>query len=266
MMNMTYKSKNVKWRDYMPDANMNNIGQGYIDIHCHIIPHVDDGARNSNQALNMINIAYKNGIRTMIATPHYEVGRYEDNKEEIEKYFVKLKELVTRRYPDFNIFLGNEIFFSYGVVDSLNENKINTMAGSRYVLVEFSPNEKLGYINNSLNEIINGGYVPILAHAERYEEVMDSIDNVEKLVDAGVYIQINASTISGRNGKGIRRKVMKLIKNDFVHFIGTDTHSDGRRSPELTDCIKYLEKKTDVDTINRLLRENAKKVIRNESI
>lgn len=250
----------------MPDVNVNHISQGYIDIHCHIIPHVDDGARNSNQALNMINIAYKNGIRTMIATPHYEVGRYEDNKDEIEKHYLKLKALIARKYPDFNLFLGNEIFFSYGVVDSLNENKINTMAGSRYVLIEFSPNEKLEYINKSLNEIINGGYIPILAHTERYEEVMASLDNVEKLVDAGVYIQINASTIAGRNGKGIRRKVLKLIKNGLVHFVGTDTHSDGRRSPELTECIKYLEKKTDSKTVSRLLMENAKKIIMNESI
>ncbi len=250
----------------MPDVNVNSTGQGYIDIHCHIIPHVDDGARSSNQALNMINIAYKNGIRTMIATPHYEVGRYEDNKEEIEKYYLKLKALVQKKYPDFNILLGNEIFFSYGVVDSLNENKINTMAGSRYVLVEFSPNDRLEYINKSLYELISGGYIPILAHAERYYEVMESLDNVEKLVDAGVYIQINSGTIAGRNGRGIRRKVMKLIKNDLVHFVGTDAHSDGHRSPELTECVKYLQKKTDDRTISRLLMENAKKVINNESI
>lgn len=250
----------------MPDANVNSTGQGYIDIHCHIIPHVDDGARSSNQALNMINIAYKNGIRTMIATPHYEVGRYEDNKEEIEKYYLKLKTLVKKKYSDFNILLGNEIFFSYGVVDSLNENKINTMADSRYVLVEFSPNDKLEYINKSLYEVISGGYIPILAHTERYYEVMESLDNVEKLVDAGVYIQINASTIAGRNGRGIRRKVMKLIRNDLVHFVATDAHSDGHRSPDITECIKYLQKKTDEQTISRLLMENAGKLIKNESI
>lgn len=250
----------------MPKANVNGIGQGYIDIHCHIIPHVDDGARTTNQALNMVNIAYKNGIRTMIATPHYEVGRYEDNKEEIEKYYAKLQNVVAKKYPDFRIFLGNEIFFSYGVVDSLEEKKIYTMAESRYVLVEFSPNDRLEYINTSLYELISAGYMPILAHAERYEEVMESLDNIEKLVDAGVYIQINSSTIAGRNGRRIRRRVLKLIKDGLVHFIGTDTHSDGRRSPDITECMKYLQKKTDERTINRLLRENALKVIQNEAI
>ena len=73
--------------------NYNNIDelQGYVDMHCHVIPHVDDGARSSRQALRMVGIAYDNGIRTMIVTPHYEVGRYEENKEDIEKKFLKLK-------------------------------------------------------------------------------------------------------------------------------------------------------------------------------
>lgn len=251
----------------MLDTNKEYRNNGYIDMHCHIIPHVDDGAKNSSQALSMVTQAYENGIRTMIATPHYEVGRYEANKEEIEKYYLKLKSMVEGNMPDFKIYLGNEIFFSYGVVDKLNEGEIFTLADSSYVLVEFSPNDSFSYIKKSLYEIINGGYTPILAHTERYEEVMESeIKNVEKLVDAGVLIQINSSTLAGNMGIGIRRKVIKLIKNDLVHFISTDCHSDGRRSPDLTECIKYLQKKTDENTINRLLRDNAIKIIKNEEI
>lgn len=250
----------------MLNTNKDDIGKGYIDMHCHIIPHVDDGARSSRQAVKMISIAYENGIRAMIATPHYEVGRYDDNKEEIKKNFEKVKNLVKMQYPDFKLYLGNEVFFSYGVVENLDEGNIYTMAGSNYVLVEFSPNDKYDYIRKSLNEIINGGYTPILAHAERYEEVISSYKNVEKLVDAGAYIQINARTIAGNMGIGIRRKVLKLIKNDLVHFIGTDTHSDGKRSPDLSGCLKYLMKKTDEETVDRLLRKNAMKVINNQDI
>ncbi|MBQ3545414.1 MAG: capsular biosynthesis protein [Lachnospiraceae bacterium] len=251
----------------MLNTNNNTTNVGYIDMHCHIIPHVDDGAKNSSQALSMMTQAYNSGFRAMIATPHYEVGRYEANKEEIEKNFNKIKSMVEQEIPGFKIYLGNEIFFSYGVVDKLNEGEINTLAGSNYVLVEFSPNDSFSYIKKSLYEIINAGYTPVLAHTERYEEVMESeIKNVEKLVDAGVLIQINSSTLAGNMGIGIRRKVIKLIKNDLIHFISTDCHSDGRRSPDLTECIRYLQKKTDEETINRLLRDNALKVINNEDI
>lgn len=239
---------------------------GYIDIHCHIIPHVDDGARSSTQALRMIEIAYNNGIRGMIATPHYEVGKYDDNKEEIEKNFEKLKNLVVKKYPDFELYLGNEIFYSYGVVDNLEEGRIFTLADSDCVLVEFSPNDKYKYISESLYELVNNGYTPVLAHCERYEEVMADIENVERLVDAGVYIQINAHTIAGKYGRSIRKKVLKMIKNDLVHFIGTDTHSDGHRSPDLEECIKYLRKKTDEETVERLLSVNPRKILAKDYI
>jgi protein-tyrosine phosphatase len=239
---------------------------GYIDIHCHIIPHVDDGAQSSTQAMKMISIAYENGIRTMIATPHYEVGRYDDNAEDIKKNYEKITGLVKQKYPDFTIHLGNEIFYSYGVVDALEEGKIFTMAGSRYVLVEFSPNDKYSHIRGAINELVNNGYIPIIAHCERYEEVMADSDNVEELVDAGAYIQINAHTVAGKFGRGIRKKVLKLIKDNLVHFIGTDAHSDGHRTPDLEECLKYLRKKTDEETIQRLLDINPQKVIANEYI
>ena len=100
--------------------------KGYIDVHCHVIPHIDDGARTTSQALRMIGIAYKNGIRTMVATPHYEVSRYDNNIEKIIKYYNKVKMLAKEKYPDFNIFLGNEVFYSYGVIDGLNETRIFT--------------------------------------------------------------------------------------------------------------------------------------------
>lgn len=239
---------------------------GYVDIHCHIVPHIDDGARSSTQALRMIDIAYKNGIRAMIATPHYEVGKYDNNIDEIQKQFSKIKDLALKKYRDFKLYLGNEIFYSYGVVNNLEEGKIFTLADSKYVLVEFSPNDKYKYISESLYELVNNGYIPVLAHAERYEEVMEDIDNVERLVDAGVYIQINAHTIAGKYGHGIRRRVMKMIKNDLVHFIGTDTHSDRHRSPDLEECIKYLNKKTDEETVVRLLSTNPQKIIAKEYI
>ena len=169
--------------------------KGYIDVHCHVIPHIDDGARTTSQALRMIGIAYKNGIRTMVATPHYEVSRYDNNIEKIIKYYNKVKMLAKEKYPDFNIFLGNEVFYSYGVIDGLNEKRIFTLGETDYVLVEFSPNDSLEHIEKSLYELINGGYRPILAHVERYENVIKNHRNTERLVEMGV---LSDNDITGR--------------------------------------------------------------------
>ncbi len=250
----------------MTSGELIEVKKGYIDMHCHVIPHVDDGARTTSQAMRMIKIAYDNGIRTMIATPHYEVGKYEGNQEKILKYYQKVKEHAAQKYHDFHLYLGNEVFYSFGVVDSLNEGTIFTLAGSHYVLVEFSPNDKLEHIEKSLYEIVNGGYIPILAHVERYENVMKSYHNVERFVDMGVYIQTNVSTLAGRSGHRMRRKILKLIKKDLIHFIGTDAHSDGRRSPEAAAGLEYLLKKTDEETVNTLFKDNALKVLNNEDI
>ena len=250
----------------MTSEELYEVKKGYIDMHCHIIPHVDDGARTTSQALRMIKIAYENGIRTMIATPHYEVGKYENNQEKILKYYNKVKQYATQRFPDFHLYLGNEIYYIFGVVDSLNDGSIFTLAESDYVLVEFSPNDTLEYIEKSLYEIVNGGYTPILAHVERYENVMKSYHYVERFVDMGVYIQTNVSTLAGRSGHRMRRKILKLIKKNLVHFIGTDAHSDGRRSPEAEAGLEYLLKKTDEETVNTLFKDNALKVLQNEDI
>lgn len=240
--------------------------KGFIDIHCHIIPHVDDGAQDSLMTLDMIKIAYECGFRGMIATPHYEVGKYDENQQEILDNYEKIKKMTEEKFPDFKLYLGHEVFYSYGVVEALEEKKINTLADSRYVLIEFSPNDTYKHIKRSLYEVINNGYIPVLAHTERYEEVMADLDNVETLVDAGVYIQINSRTIAGDYGRGIRRKVLKLIKNGLIHFVATDTHSNGRRSPDIRECMKYLLKKTDEETVKRLLITNPQKLIANEYI
>lgn len=239
---------------------------GYTDIHCHIIPGVDDGAKDINMSMRMIKMAYDSGFRMMIATPHYEIGQYENNQEKIIKNLNILREHIDKKYPDFKIYIGNEIFYSYGVVDLLNEEKIFTMAGSKYVLVEFSPNDGYKHIRSAVYELVNNGYIPIIAHCERYEHIMKDLDRVGELVDAGAYIQINSRSVAGEYGISLRRKLVKLIKDNLVHFIATDTHSDGKRNPKLEECLKYLRKKTDEKTIEKLLKINPEKVISNEYV
>lgn len=236
---------------------------GFTDIHCHIIPNVDDGAKNLEQALRIIDIAYENGIRTMVATPHYEIGRYENSTADIRQYYDKLNEEVHRKYTDFRIYTGREIFFSSGVPELMEKKELESLADSRYALIEFSPNDSSKYIKESLYSVTLSGFTPILAHAERYENLMDDIDLIEEIVDAGAYIQINAGTLGGNSGNHLRKQVLKLIKEELVHFIGTDTHSDGHRSPILKECLKYLYKKTNEETIRTLMIDNPNKVIQN---
>ena len=239
---------------------------GFIDIHCHIVFGVDDGARDLKDSVNIVKMAYNQGIREMIATPHFETGVYEDNQKEIHENFETLKKALEARAIKVKLHLGNEIYYSYGVVDNLEKGKINTLAGTRYVLVEFSPADGFKYIKESLYELVSAGYIPILAHAERFPEVIKYEDRVKALIEEGSYIQINAHTIAGGSGMMMRRRIIKYIQKGLVHFVGTDAHSTGRRSPDISGCLSWLRKKTDDETIRRIMIENQKKVIAGEYI
>ncbi len=245
---------------------MRDIKNGFIDIHTHVIPHVDDGAANSAVSMKMIDMAYKQGVRKIVATPHYEVDKYDENQEIIHEYFYKLKDMAVKNYPDFEMFLGNEVYYSYGVVDKILSGEINTMAGSRYVLMEFSPGDVYKYIREGVLDVINAGFMPIIAHVERYENVFNSRDNMEELRNVGAYMQVNSKSVAGQGGFFRGRKVLKYIREGYIDFIATDAHSTGRRAPEIEGCLNVLRKKFDNDTIRKLMIENPKRVIENKLI
>jgi len=242
------------------------MSHGYVDVHCHIVYRVDDGSKSLDMTLKMVDMAYESGTRIMIATPHYEIGRYENNNEKIKSRFNEIKAAAEKKYPDFKVFLGHEVMYTYGIPDRLERGEINTMAGSKYVLIEFGYEDAVSFIKEAVEEVIGYGYIPIIAHVERYANVMKKLDNVGELIKKGALIQVNTSTVAGKYGRGMRRKVLKLIKNDMVHFLGTDAHNDTNRNPDIGGCLEVLKKKVDEEKINEIFRDNALKVINGETI
>lgn len=238
--------------------------QNVIDIHSHILPALDDGAKNWEQTEEMLSIAYGQGIRTIIATPHYMPDCEEGNAERILERVDKLREYVCKQGLDMEIYAGNEVYYHAEVPDLLEAGEILTLAGSSYVLVEFSPMDDARYIRNALLDIQSAGYDPIIAHVERYENLCKKpFDKLEELCKAGILIQVNMSTIAGRMGKKMQHTVLKLLKKQMVDFLGTDAHSSGSRSPKTEECIAILQKKLPKDYVDKLLYTNAKKIILN---
>ena len=151
-----------------------------VDIHCHIIPGVDDGAKSYEQAFHMLDIAYEQGIRDIIATPHYIPEGKNASPEVIRARVGKLQAYADDMQYQMNIYTGNEIYFHGEAADLLEDRKISTLASTNYVLVEFSPMDDARYIRNSLAELQNMGYNPILAHVERYMSLIQApFDKIE---------------------------------------------------------------------------------------
>lgn len=238
--------------------------RNYIDIHSHILPQVDDGANSLEQTKHMLECAYDEGIRTIIATPHYYEGKEKDFFLHMEESLSDMKEKLDFFSNKITFHLGCEIFYSHESVNLLNDKKIPTLAGSHYVLVEFSPTAEYSYIRNGIQEFLFGGYRPILAHIERYPNIIKDTNQIKKLITMGSYIQVNAMSIVGKTGKEQQKIVKKLLKNHLVHFIATDAHNDRERAPKLKKCVEYLTRKYGEAYAVRLLEDNPYKVLKNE--
>ncbi len=237
-----------------------------IDIHCHILPGVDDGSPDMATSLEMLRIADKNGITHLILTPHHKPMHHNVSPEHNVVYRKKLQEAAKEAGIKAKLFSGNEIYYSDETMEELIEGKICSLAGSDYVLVEFHPTNPYKAIQNAVSRVQAAGFIPIIAHVERYSDIVSHPARVKDLIEMGSLIQVNASSIMGKYGFGISHFTKKLLKEELVHFVASDAHDTGRRAPNLLDCRNYVERKYGEDYGKKLFFTNPANVIRNELI
>ncbi|MCR5398398.1 MAG: hypothetical protein K6E68_02570 [Lachnospiraceae bacterium] len=242
------------------------IRHSITDIHCHILYGVDDGSGDLDTSVMMLEQAYESGVRKMILTPHYKHHRGIVGQDELEERLKALKRYLKEHHMTMELYLGSEVLYYDEMTEGLDAGRINTMAGSRYVLTEFSPRADYRYIYNALLKILSSGYYPILAHIERYECMLKDMGHASELKESGVYIQVNADSVEGRNGMMLKRYSRKLISNDLVDFIASDAHDADRRRPVFQKVVKYLDRHFGADYTDRILNDNPAMIIANEYI
>ena len=235
-----------------------------IDIHCHILDGVDDGVENKKHAIDTLDLAEKAGFTDVILTPHYIKGYYDNNKDFISK---KIKELKTEVYNSnilVNLHQGNEIYVSEDMPQLLSTSVCSTLANSKYVLFELPMNNKM---INDLNLIMNlkqEGYIPVLAHPERYCYVQENINLICDYVRAGAIIQSNFGSIVGVYGRDAKKTVERLLENDMVHILATDTHKEALIYKNIDKIIKETSRYVTKEQIKRLTYDNPKCIIQDE--
>lgn len=239
----------------------------FIDIHSHILPGVDDGSRDFEESLAMLRQAAQEGIGRIILTPHQKPQQHCVSVEGLHKRIEILQEEIDEKKLGITLYPGGELFFRQGLAQELQEGKLCTLAGSRYVLVEFYPQEHYSYIRDGLYSLLAAGYMPVVAHVERYAQVCAKQEYLEELLEMGCYYQINAGSLTGNNGFSMKRTAWKIVKGQMAHFVGTDAHrAVGSRSVQLAACAKLLSKKCGEEYAERLLSLNARMVLRDEEI
>ncbi len=224
-----------------------------IDIHSHVIFDVDDGACDIGQSIEIIKEMISVGVTDLICTPHYRLKMFETSKEKVETNFNVLSKKVAELNLNINLYLGREIYFNKSIYKELELFKINN---NKIILIEFSYTNK-PEIEEVLYNIKRLGFKVIIAHIERYEYL--SFDDIVNLKSKNVYIQINASTIVGRNGSKERKKAFKLIKAGVVDFIASDIHYN--RTNYLKEAYDIINKKFGKEMCEKLFNQNAKFLI-----
>lgn len=230
--------------------------RGIVDIHCHILPGVDDGAVTERMAVEMIRMEKEQGVNRIILTPHYRVGVFETEQEVITRRFKRLCEINKKTKTGMELYLGCEFHRASAMTDKLQQGIRPTMDGSRYVLVEFSHRDEYVRIRKTVYELIIKGWIPIIAHGERYPSLMGNLDRIEEVLRLGAKLQITAGAVYGQHGFRYKRICKKLMSEDLVHFIATDAHDLKNRAPDLGRCAEYIERKKGPVYTRRILVDN----------
>lgn len=238
----------------------------FTDVHCHILPGLDDGARSSEQAREMFETAYSEGIRMIIATPHNYASRNSASPEKILETIQQLESYLKEWGIPILLHAGNEIFYRSGVAEQLEKGQILTLAGSRYVLTEFDPYVEYSYMRDGLGELARYGFLPVLAHAERYDCLFAKKERVRELKNSGIYFQVNASSFLEKWGSEYKKRAKLLLKEDAIDLIGTDAHSNRSRAPKIAQAAAYVTKKLGTDKAKKILLENPNRIVLDKRI
>ncbi|MCR5719647.1 MAG: hypothetical protein K6F84_03695 [Lachnospiraceae bacterium] len=233
-----------------------------IDMHTHILWGIDDGCKSLEMALNMLKIAYLNGTRIIVATPHNMPGKGDADPEVVRTLIDRLKKEAYNNRVDVEILPGCEVYYREDCLDLLEEEKILTMNGTSLVLVEFEPMADKHYIIASLRNLISLGYEPILAHVERYARLNEKNDEgIAQIRTMGCRVQVNGDSVIGKIGHEIQKQVKRLIKKGLVDFVASDAHRDTRRNTDLKECAEYIMKNFGYDTARKLMYSNPLKYL-----
>ena len=237
-----------------------------IDIHCHLLPNIDDGARDLAMAEAMAKMAVHDGIRVIACTPHIMPPRYPNRGDDIKRRVRSLQAHLNEQGIVLFLAVGGDVHISFDLVRRLELGVAPCLHSSRYFL--FEPDHKIltPRIVELCQTVIRSGYRPILTHPERLTWVSGHFDVVQTLYNAGVIMQITAGSLTGRFGATAQMLCEKLFTAGMVDVIATDAHNITSRPPVLSEARDWVVANYGEPAAHLLTYANPLKILRNEAI
>ena len=238
------------------------------DLHCHILYGVDDGADTIAESVEMAQIAYENGTKVLAVTPHSNCSPAKPNfwNEDFKNRFLKLRSAIADSKIPLEIVTGQEIFCKGDFVEHLKTGELITLNNSKYPLVEFPFTERSEDVFKKMQRLIAEGFVPVIAHPERYSFVTENFESLKKLKKMGCLVQLNMGSLKGNFGRTAHDLAVKMLSYQLADAVASDGHSPFVRTPRLGEAHEYLTERFSLSTADTLLIKNPKAIIENKNI
>jgi protein-tyrosine phosphatase len=235
-----------------------------IDLHCHFLPGVDDGAPNLETALDLARAAVQNGIRTSVLTPHLYPGRWENHRSVSEPTFALFKQALQDSNIALDIRLGAEVHLlpeSLALIDASEIPFLGKWAGNSVMLLEFPDGQIPVGAMMAVKYCLKRGIVPMIAHPERNKDVMRNVKKILPFVQEGCLLQLTAASVVGRFGASAHETAMRLLDEGVVTVVATDSHNMAYRPPILAEAKLALANRFGADVAVRMVDLNPSAIV-----
>lgn len=236
-----------------------------IDIHNHILPGVDDGAKTEEDSIEMAKAAVAEGIHTIIATPHHKNGHFNNERDTILMQVNILRQLFAKHDIPLTLLAGQETRIYGDMVEDLEKGELLSLNKTKYIHVEFPFREVPRYAGQLLYDLQIAGYVPIIVHPERNREILENPNKLYDYVRKGALTQVTAASMIGKFGKTTQKFTHQLIDANLTHFIASDAHNTTTRGFRMAEAYQEL-RQTFGDEAFYIFMENGQLLVENKNV
>ena len=239
----------------------------FIDIHCHVLPDVDDGPRTMEASLEMLKVAAGDGISTIVATPHRLDGVYDCSHEMVQRRLAELRRAASEAGIPIELLPGADVHLHEDLVELVRRDPSLTLCGQgKYLMLEMPADSIPFEMPQMVFRLLVLGVVPIISHPERNARVRERPQQLLNLVRQGALVQVTAASLLGECGRRVRECTRRLLQHGAVHFIATDAHDAEVRAPLLAEAVRVCEEWVGTDETLKLVVDNPRAAVTGETI
>jgi protein-tyrosine phosphatase len=237
-----------------------------IDLHCHMLPGIDDGAKDVGQSLEMARISAAEGVTVVACTPHMTPGVYDNVGPDVRARVQALQEQIDNAGICLQVVAGADVHVAPDLVSRLRSGLALSLNGSRYVLLETPHHVAPPRLEALVFDLMSAGYVPVFTHPERLTWIDRHYDLIKRLFQSGVWMQITAGSITGRFGERPRYWAERMLDEGVVHVVATDAHDPVRRPPLFGEAYDALTRRVGEAEANNMVVYRPYGVLQDESV